>query len=104
MHGVRYDLDAGENLSSLLAQLNDKLTGLAQLRAGQRASGLDCQPGQWKGIARGQFEDGGGPFGRGYWTEQAALTGLASTALRIKGQVDQANQQFTTLNNQHQPA
>ena len=25
-------------------------------------------------------------------------------ALRIKGQVDQANQQFTTLNNQHQPA
>lgn len=99
---IRYDIIAGENLSSLLAQLNDKLTALAQLRAGQRASLLDCSPGQWQGTARNQFENGGGQFGHGYTSEQHLLNGLASSALRIKGQVDQANQEALSM--QHKSA
>lgn len=94
---IRYDVEAGENLSSLLAQLNDKLTALAQLRAGQRSSLLDSNPGRWRGTARNQFENGGGQFGNGYASQQQLLNGLASSALRIKGQVDQANQEAISI-------
>lgn len=89
----RYDIDVGEKLSTILAQLNDKLTAFAQLRAGQRSTLLDCDPGQWQGTARNQFESGGGRFGDGYVSQQQAINGLADIALRIKGQVDQANQE-----------
>jgi uncharacterized protein YukE len=87
---IRYDVDAGEQLSSLLAQLNDKLTALAQLRASLRSSQLDCNPGQWQGTARHQFEDD-------YASQQYRLGQLADTALTIKNQVDQANQQASDL-------
>jgi hypothetical protein len=97
---VRYDLEAGENLSSLLAQLNDKVTAFAQYRAGLRASQLDCTPGQWQGTARDQFENGGGQFGDGYASQQRALQGMADEALRIKGQVDQANQEYLSARRQ----
>ena len=89
---VNYDVGAGEYLSTLLAQLSDKLTALAQLRASRRSAQLDCDPGQWRGTARDRFESGGGEFGSGYAVTQRQLTDLASAALRIKGQVDQANQ------------
>lgn len=81
---VQYDVGAGDQLSSLLAQLNDKLTALAQLRAGRKSMDLDTMPGNWTGQARGQFDSEYGP-------EQQKLGDLATTALRIKGQVDQAN-------------
>jgi hypothetical protein len=93
--GVRYDLETGQKLSFLLLQFNDKLTALAQFRASQRSSMLDCNPGQWQGTARDQFENGGGGFGGGYASEQQQINGLASIALRIKGQVDHANDQAT---------
>lgn len=89
---VNYDVGAGEYLSMLLAQLNDKLTALAELRAGRRSAQLDCDPGQWRGTARDHFESGGAEFGSGYAVAQRQLTDLASKALRIKAQVDQANQ------------
>jgi hypothetical protein len=101
---VNYDVGAGEYLSTLLAQLNDKLRALAELRASRRSAQLDCDPGQWRGTARGCFENGGGEFaiGTGYAFAQQQLADLASAALRIKGQVDQANQD--AIDAQRKPA
>jgi hypothetical protein len=82
---VRYDINAGEQLSSLLAQLNDKLTALSQLRATRKQMDLDCTPGAWQGDARTQFDNG-------YARQQSAFGSLADSALTIKGQVDQATQ------------
>lgn len=99
---VNYDVGAGEYLSTLLAQLNDKLTALAQLRVSRRSAQLDCAPGQWRGTARDRFESGGGEFGSGYAVAQRQLTDLASAALRIKGLLDQANQDAIDM--QRRPA
>lgn len=101
---LRYDVTAGENLSSLLAQLNDKLGALGQLRgalcSGPSTGLLDCDPGQWRGNARNQFDNGGGPFDTGYLAQQQQLGSLGALALQIQSQVDQANQQYTSMQRQ----
>jgi hypothetical protein len=84
---IRYDITAGDDLSSYLAKLNDMLSALAQSRASLLSSKLDCNPGQWQGTARNDYDID-------YASQQQRLGQLANTALTIKSQVDKANQQY----------
>lgn len=83
-YAVRYDLDTGLELSSLLAQLNEKLASLAQLRGRLKSSDLDATPGNWTGGAYSQFSSQ-------YGAQESQLMDLAERAITIKGQVDDAN-------------
>ena len=89
MARIMYDIAAGENLSSLLAQLNDKLAGFVANRAGQKSAYLDCDPGNWTGGERKAFDDD-------YALQQSQLKSYADVALRAKASVDSANQSYYT--------
>lgn len=97
MARLMYDIGAGENLSSLLTQLNDKLVNLASQRAGWKQIYLDCDPGNWTGGDRAAFD---ADFPR----EQAGLSAYAEAALTAKKQVEAANQAYYTAARTGAPA
>jgi len=96
MARIMYDITAGDHLSKLLAQLNDKLAGFAQYRAGQKSMYLDCTPGDWTGGERTAYDGD-------YRTQQPQLNRYAEIALRAKASVDAANEQYRAASDPSSP-
>lgn len=87
---ARHDIEAGKQLSSVLAQLNYMLAALAQLSVARKRANLACTAGVWQGITHSQFEGAHG-------LQEFALRSLASRAVTIKAMVAQATQQTVSL-------
>ncbi|MES4902756.1 MULTISPECIES: hypothetical protein [unclassified Streptomyces] len=83
---VGYDFNAADALSKTLSLFHDKITALAELRAGQCTAQFNQFGREWRGGKRRQFESE-------FTAQQAALGRLAQEVLGIKAKVDHATSQ-----------
>ncbi|ADI05921.1 hypothetical protein SBI_02800 [Streptomyces bingchenggensis BCW-1] len=83
---VVYDFNAADALSKALGLAYDKITALAELRAGQRTAQLEQVGREWRGGKRQQFDSE-------FNAQQAALGRLAKEVIGIQAKVNHATDQ-----------